>query len=474
MIATTTNYDAPATLVRGYRFALDPTIEEDQRLRSHCGAARFAFNHMLAAVVVNLDQRSAERSYGIAERELTPMLNWTAYGLRKTWNQIKDRAAPWWSENSKEAYAGGAANLAAALANWSASRSGQRRGNRVRFPRFKTKRSRLSCRFTTGAFGLVSTDRRHVRLPRIGVVRTHESTRKLARRVEARTARIRSATISFERGRWFVSFTVELHVDPVADSRGQRRPAVVGVDLGITYLAVLSSPVAGVTDAHGIVANSDRLDAAQQQLRRLQRQASRRRGPDKRTGVIPSARWRRTNARIARLHARIADARTDKLHQLSTALVNRFAVIVVEDLNVSGMLANHRLARRISAAGWGELRRQLDYKTRDRGHELVVADRFYPSSKTCSNCGAVKAKLRPTERLYHCTSCSITLDRDLNAASNLAALAVSRTAPSSPSCGATLNEPAGNPQKTSSAGSRYTATGSPSRTTPHEQSRDCR
>ena len=261
---------------------------------SHCGAARFAFNHMLAAVVVNLDQRSAERSYGIAERELTPMLNWTAYGLRKTWNQIKDRAAPWWSENSKEAYAGGAANLAAALANWSASRSGQRRGNRVRFPRFKTKRSRLSCRFTTGAFGLVSTDRRHVRLPRIGVVRTHESTRKLARRVEARTARIRSATISFERGRWFVSFTVELHVDPVADSRGQRRPAVVGVDLGITYLAVLSSPVAGVTDAHGIVANSDRLDAAQQQLRRLQRQASRRRGPDKRTGVIPSARWRRT------------------------------------------------------------------------------------------------------------------------------------------------------------------------------------
>jgi hypothetical protein len=92
-------------VVRGYRYALDPTPAQDQQLRSHCGAARFAFNHMLAAVKINLDQRRAESSYGIAEADLTPLLNWSAYGLRKTWNQVKDRVAPWWAENSKEAYA---------------------------------------------------------------------------------------------------------------------------------------------------------------------------------------------------------------------------------------------------------------------------------------------------------------------------------------------------------------------------------
>ncbi len=309
--------------------------------------------------------------------------------------------------------------------------------------------------FTTGAFGLGDGDRRHVRLPRIGAVRTHESTRKLARRVESGTARIQSATISFERGRWFVSITVELH--PIPAAAGQQRPkqTVVGVDLGITHLAVLSTPVVGVSVEHGMVDVADRLDAAQQQLRRLQRQAARRRGPDKRAGVIASARRRRTRARIARLHTRISNARTDGLHQLTTALADRFAVIVVEDLNVAGMLANHRLAGRISATGWAELRRQLDYKTRDRDGQLIVADRFYPSSKTCSNCGVVKAKLRLSQRIYHCEACSMSIDRDRNAAANLAALAVSATATSSPSCGATLNEPAGNPHKTSPAGSRY-------------------
>ena len=119
------------------------------------------------------------------------------------------------------------------------------------------------------------------------------------------------------------------------------------------------------------------------------------------------------------------------------------------------MLANRRLARRISAAGWGELRRQLDYKTRDGGGRLVVADRFYPSSKTCSNCGAVKTKLRPSQRIYDCDSCSISIDRDINAAANLAALAASTAVTSSPSCGATTNEPTGNTHKTSIAGSEY-------------------
>ncbi|WP_433524007.1 IS607 family element RNA-guided endonuclease TnpB [Nocardia pseudovaccinii] len=435
------------TVLQGYRwFALDPTPDQEAMLRSHCGAQRKAFNWGLGLVKANLDQRAAERSYSLAEDELTPPVGWSAYGLRKRWNQTKDVVAPWWRENSKEAYSSGLANLAAGLSNWAKSRSGDGSGARMRFPRFKSKRSAMSCRFTTGAFGLADTDRRHVRLPRIGVARTHESTRKLARHIERGTGRIRSATVSFTRGRWFVSFSVEVE----RTHRSPTRPdAVVGVDLGITHLAVLSQPVLGVSDARGMVANPRHLEHAQRVLRRRQRQAARRRCPDRRTGTQPSKRWQQSNTKITKLYAKVANCRADGLHQLTTALSDRFGVVVVEDLNVAGMLRNHRLARRIGDAGWGELRRQLDYKSGWRGGTLTVADRWYPRSKTCSACGVVKAKLRLSDRLFRCDGCGHRADRDLNAAQNLAALATRiHHGASSPSCGATRNELAGNPCKT--------------------------
>ena len=218
------------------------------------------------------------------------------------WNEAKDVRAPWWAQNSKEAYASGLANLATALRNWSSSRSGARAGPRVGSPRFKSRRARLSCRFTTGAFGL-GADRRHVQLPRIGQVRTHESTRTLARKAETGTARIRSATLSWQRGRWHVAFSVELP-DPTPPERTGGR--VVGVDLGITSLAVLSTGE--------VVPNPRHLDAALTALRRTQRQASRRRGPDRRTRTVPSNRWAKTKARVAALHTRVANARRDGLH----------------------------------------------------------------------------------------------------------------------------------------------------------------
>lgn len=139
--------------MQAYRYALDPTAEQERMLRSHCGAQRAAFNWGLGLVKANLEQRSAERSYGLGERELTPVVDWSAYGLRKHWNAVKDDVAPWWRENSKESYGSGLANLAVALANWSASKRGARKGARVAFPRFKSKKTRLSCRFNTGALG---------------------------------------------------------------------------------------------------------------------------------------------------------------------------------------------------------------------------------------------------------------------------------------------------------------------------------
>ncbi len=391
-------------MIRAYLFALDPSDEQVQTMQSHCGAQRVAFNWCLARVKANWDQRMAERSYGLADDELTPWVEITAYSLRRAWNAAKHEVAPWWAENSKEAYASGCANLATALAN--------RKGGRCRMPRFKAKRrAHLSCRFTTGVFGL-GPDRRHVKLPRIGTVRTHESTRKLARKVEAGTARIRSATLSWQRGRWHVSFTVELPEHrPAKASTGD----VVGVDLGVKALAVLST---GET-----VSNSRRLDAAQQSVRRAERVACRRRGPDRRVRQEPSNRWRKARARVDRIHARVANLRRDDLHKLTTRVVASYDTVVIEDLHVAGILRNPKLSRHVSDASWAEIRRQLAYKCEWRGKTLIVADRWFASSKTCSGCGTAKAKLALSERTYVCMACGLVLDRDVNAARNLAALA---------------------------------------------------
>jgi putative transposase len=402
-------------------------------------------------VSANLDQRKAERCSGLAGDELTPALSWSAYSLRSLWNRAKHDVAPWWAENSKEAYASGLANLATALGNWKASRDGMRRGPKIFFPKFKGRRAGLACRFTTGAFGL-ARDRRHVKLPRIGIIRTHESTRKLARRIEQGTARIRSATVTFRGGRWLVSFSVEI---TRADPAPARLAYAVGADLGVKSLAVLSTGE--------VIANPGHLEVAQRELRRLQRQAARRTGPDKRTGQAPSSRWRKTRVRIAKLHVEVANARRDGLHKLTTRLANTYGRVVIEDLNVAGMVRNRRLARHVAGVGMGEFRRQLTYKTRRRGTSLVLASRWYPSSKTCSGCGAVKAKLRLSERTYRCDRCGLVLDRDLNAALNLAALASSR------SCRATENEPDGNPRKTCAVRAAGTATGRPKRSTPRRE-----
>ncbi|MGV9415211.1 IS607 family element RNA-guided endonuclease TnpB [Nocardia sp. NPDC003693] len=391
-------------VIRAYMFALTPTDRQAEVLRSHCGAVRVAYNWCLAQVLANWNQRRAEESYGIGAADRTPWLDTSAYGLRKAWNRAKGEVAPWWAGNSKESYASGCANLAAALIN--------HRAGRARMPRFKTKhRSRLSCRFTTGSFGL-GADRRHVRLPVIGEIRTSESTRKLARRVEAGSARIRSATLSYQRGRWHISFSVQMSETVPTPRSGGR---VIGVDLGIATLAALSTGER--------VSNARHLEKELARLRRAGRACARRRGPDRRNGVDPSHRWRTARSRADRLHTRVANLRRNDSHQLTTRLVQEADVLVIEDLNVAGMLKNRRLARHIAGANWAEIRRQLTYKAERAGVRVVVADRRFPSSKTCSGCGAVKTKLALSEREYRCGACGAVLDRDLNAALNLAALA---------------------------------------------------
>ena len=355
----------------------------------------------------NWAQRAAEQTYGLTGDQLTPWINTSAYSLRKAWNVAKSQVAPWWAENSKEAYASGCANLATALGN--------RKAGRARMPRFKSKRrARLTCRFTTGAFGL-GPGRCHVQLPVIGAVRTHESTRKLARKLEAGTARIRSATL------WHPARPVARVV-----LRGAARPEsaprdggrVVGVDLGIKSLAVLSTGGGRPTR-----------DTSTGRRRRCAGPSGRRRrrcGPDRRTRQEPSRRWRKARARADRVRAGVGNLRRDAIHRFTTRLVGDHDVIVIEDLAVANMIRNRGLARRFADASWAEIRRQLAYKPQQTGGELIVADRWFASSKTCSGCGAAKAKLALSERTYVCMECGIVLDRDVNAAINLAALAADR------------------------------------------------
>ena len=397
---------APAVVHQAYRFALDPTASQQRRLASAVGGARFAYNWGLELVKRRLDERAAGHNVQVP---------WTLPALRRDWNRAKHQAAPWWADNSKEAYSSGLDGLTRALKNWSDSRSGRRNGRPVGFPRFKRRGRRDACRFTTGAIRVLA-DRKHVQLPRLGIIKTHESTRKLARHLERGTGRILSATITRTAGRWYVAFTCEL-TRQLPTSNG--RVSTVGVDVGIRHLAVLSTGEQ--------IPNPRPLERLQRRRRRLQRQWNRQDRQRLASGrTHPGRRQQQTRRRIAVVEARAACIRRDALHKLTSRLVAEHGTVVVERLNVTGMLRNRHLARAISDAGFAQLRRLLAYKTIWSGARLVQADPFFASSKTCSACGAARATLRLDERTFRCHNdgCGLVLDRDLNAARNLADLVV--------------------------------------------------
>jgi putative transposase len=268
-------------VTQAYRFALDPTPRQAKALSSHVGAARFAFNWGLAVVKDRLDQGANGASVEVP---------WTLAALRREWNRTKHMVAPWWADNSKEAYASGLDALARALADWTNSKNGRRAGPRIGFPRFRKRgRSRETCRFTTGPLR-VEHDRHHVTLPRLGRIRTHESTRKLARHLERGTARILSATVSHQANRWFVSFTVLIDR---ALPQYSSKPSVVGVDAGVKHLAVVAAP----RRPPWFVDNPRPLAHHQRRLRRAQRTLARRR---------PGSHGReQARQRLGRLHLHI-------------------------------------------------------------------------------------------------------------------------------------------------------------------------
>ncbi len=375
---------------QAYSFELDPNNQARSALASHAGAARFAYNWGRARVIADIEAlraltilairqgATAAEAKAWATRTLVPA-RWNLPALRREWNAAKAEVAPWWAANSKEAYNSGLDALARALDGWSKSRRGERRGARVGFPRPHRRHARRSFRITTGAFGVA--DDRHVRLPRIGVIRTKEPTTKLRAHLQAGTARILSVTVSESGGRWYVSFGCQVERPKAVP---EHPDAVVGVDVGVKSLAVLSTGE--------VIPNPKHTSRYARRMTRLQRQGARRVGPGK--GRPPSKRWQRSKARLGRAHARVSAARTDGLHKLTTRLATTYGTVVIEDLNIAGMTASAkgsgnwrgkaRLNRAVLDVAPAELARQLAYKCAWYGSHLVVADRWYPSSKTCS------------------------------------------------------------------------------------------
>lgn len=400
---------------QAYRFLLDPTIEQEALLVSFTGASRFWFNQGLRLVKERLEARQGGEDVRVP---------WSYHQLCSEFkgNAIKDKLAPWRHEVVTGSYQAGLEMLGRASQNFS---EGRKTGRHVGFPRFRAKgHCRESVIFQRPR---IKSARSVEFARRLGPIRTKERMSKLLRLLERdEHARVMRGTVSRRGGRWYVSFTVQRS----RKRRRARRPdAAVGVDLGLTRLATLSTGDA--------LANARPLKEALRKLRRLQRQVDRQRRANNPVNYLPDGRLRsgasewvkstrmlRTEARLRRLHERVANLRREQAHQLTTYLTGEFGVIGVETLNVMNLMANRRVARHIADVGWGIVLAQLKYKTSwSAGTLLVAADRFFPSSKTCSACGAAKAKLSLSERVFTCDACGLALDRDLNAALNLARMA---------------------------------------------------
>ena len=395
--------------VQAFRFTLDPTDEQARALARHFGARRKAYNWAVAAVIADIQ---AWRETG-AETEKPSLA-----GLRKRWNTVKSEVCvnaetgqPWWTECSKEAYADGISGAVDAYWNWQTSRAGKRAGKRVGFPRFKKKgRDADRVCFTTGAMR-IEPDRRHVRLPVIGTVGVHENTRRIERLI--RTDRARVLAISVRRNGTRLDASVRVVLQRSQQPHVALPDSRVGVDVGVRRLATVAT-------SEGVVIhqmeNPRPLQTALRELRHVSRARSR--------CVKGSRRYRERTTELSRLHRRVNDVRTHHLHVLTTILAKTHGRIVVEGLDAAGMLRQKGLAgararrRGLSDSALGTPRRHLVYKTGWYGSALVVADRWFPSSKACHACRHVQ-DIGWVEH-WQCEACSASHQRDDCAAINLA------------------------------------------------------
>ncbi|MDE2253270.1 MAG: transposase [Betaproteobacteria bacterium] len=365
-------------MILAHKIALDPNKVQATYFARACGVARFAYNWALAEWKRQYEAAKADPAFPKPSQ----------LALRRQLNAIKREQFPWMLEVTKNAPQMAIIQLGEAFQNLFKKRA--------KYPAFRKKGVHDRFTLTNDQF---SVEGSRIRIPALGWVRMREPLRF--------EGKITSATVSRVAEGWFVSIAVE--TQDTSHLRQAENQGAVGVDLGVKALAVLSTGEL----VHGPKA----LAMLLARLRRASRSLSRK--------VKGSANRRKAKAKLAKLHARIANLRADGLHKLTSDLTRRFSIVVLEDLNVRGMVRNRHLARAIADMGFGELRRQVEYKAAMRGGEVIVADRFYPSSKTCSAYGHVLDVLPRSARDWTCPACGVMHDRDVNAAVNLKNLAAS-------------------------------------------------
>ena len=362
---------------RAYRFRFYPTEQQAEQLARTFGCARFAYNHMLRLRTDAWYKDQKRVGYHETSAALTE--------LKKQPETI------WLNEVSSVPVQQALRHLQTAFANFFQKRAA--------YPNFKRKDGPQSAEYTTSAF---KWDGKALKLAKMDAPLAIRWSRAIPK-----AARITTVTISKDTaGRYFASLLCDDDVSPKPNTSQK-----VGIDLGLSHFAILSTGEKIDAPEH-FRRNEEKLAKLQRQLAKKQKGSQRR---------------ARAKHKVAKLHAKIADSRRDFLHKLSTRLINENQVIAVESLAVKNMQKNRCLAKSIGDAGWSEFVRQIEYKARWYGRELIGIDRWYPSSKRCSDCGHVVKAMPLSVREWTCPECGAIHDRDINAARNIlaAGLAVS-------------------------------------------------
>jgi putative transposase len=372
-------------VVRGYKTELDLNNKQTTLCLKHAGCARYAFNWGLAKKI---------EAYKKGEK--VP----TAIDLHRQLNQLKQTELQWMYEVSKCAPQEALRDVDKAYDHFfrkvKLKKQGKFKG-KPGFPKFKKKSKAIGSFRLTGAIKAFPDA---IQLPRLGTLRLKEHDY-----LPVSGIHILSATVSEQAGRWYVSIQVEEE----REEKPSTKTSAIGVDLGIKTLATLSDATP--------FDNPRALKNQLKKLKRLQRSHSRKQKGSKNR--------KKSQPKLAKLHARIANIRQDSIHKFTSHVCKNHAYVAIEDLHVVGMMKNHHLAQAIADSSFGEIRRQLEYKAVWYGTRLVAIDRFSPSSKTCSSCGWVNEDLDLSERVFVCLDCGYMADRDYNAAKNI--LAVSLT-----------------------------------------------
>ena len=360
-------------MILSHKIRLVPSQAQEDYFCRACGTARFTYNWALSAW---------RKAYEVGGKP-------SGRSLKLKFNAIRKVEFPWSYDVHRDCTAGAFDHIQGAFKHFFRRvKAGEKPG----YPKFKKKG------LCKGSFGIAndkfSLNKKQIRIPKLGWVKMRETLRF--------TGKIMSATVSRTADKWFVAIAVDTEVTP----QPPKTKGAVGVDLGISTLATMS-------DGRKVQHSSKR-EKLEKQTKRLQKSVSR-----KQKG---SASRYKAVVKLARKHLELTNLRNDLLHKLTAGLVQDYETIVIEDLNVKGMVKNHHLARSISRQAWGEFRQQIEYKSKMHGRTLLVANRFYPSSKTCSECGFVNKGVVLGIDSWVCPSCGVVHDRDFNAAINLSKL----------------------------------------------------